>query len=76
MTIPQFMIDNPNWMNTPDVGETVFVQYAGQIHSTHNGIHLGRWLRDGAQIVPDPDAPAPVEEKPAEEAPQSGKAAA
>ena len=71
MTVPQFMTDNPNWMNTPDIGETVFVRFNDQVHPTRNGIHLGRWLREGGQLVPDPDAPAP-----AEEAPQSGKAEA
>ena len=73
MAVPQFMTDNPNWMNTPDIGEIVFVRFNDQVHSTRNGIHLGRWLREGGQLVPDPDAPA--EEKPAEEAPQSGKGA-
>jgi hypothetical protein len=68
MEYPQFMIDNPNWMNTPELPETVFVDIAGQVHPTTNGIHLDRWLRAGGQIVPAPDAtviaPVPIQEAP------------
>ena len=66
---PQFMIDNPNWMNTPDLGLWVFVRMpGGDVHPTLNGIHLERFLLEGGQVVPDPKAP--VEE----EAPAKGKA--
>ena len=54
MNRPQFMIDNPNWMNTPDLGEWVYVRYAGEVHRTTNGIHLERFLREGGQLIPDP----------------------
>ena len=54
MNKPQFMIDNPNWMNTPDLGEWVYVHYAGEVHRTINGIHLERFLREGGQLIPDP----------------------
>ena len=63
MNKPQFMIDNPNWMNTPELPDIVFVHLAGQIQPTRNGIHLDRFLRDGGQIVPDPDAPQPEVQK-------------
>lgn len=64
MKLPQFMIDNPNWMNTPDLGEVVYVNYAGTQHHTTNGIHLSRWLREGGQLVEPPEEEAPVEEAP------------
>ena len=54
MNKPRFMIDNPNWMNTPDLGEVVYVHYAGEVHRTTNGIHLERFLREGGQLIPDP----------------------
>lgn len=64
--MPQFMTDNPNWMNDSVLPETVFVQINGQVQPTTNGIHLDRWLHAGGQIVPAPDnttvAPVPVGE--------------
>ena len=62
MSKPQFMVDNPNWMNTPDLGLWVFVRMpGGDVHPTLNGIHLERFLLEGGQVVPDPNLP--VEEE-------------
>ena len=63
---PQFMIDNPNWMNTPDLGEWVHVRMpGGDVHPTTNGIHLERFLLEGGQVVEAHKEEVPAEEKPA-----------
>ena len=63
MDLPTFMLDEPNWMNAPELPETVFVNLGGTVHRTRSGIHLASWLRQGGQLVPDPEAPAKVVEE-------------
>ena len=49
----------PNWMNTSELPEPVQVDLGGIVHTTTNGIHLGRFLQSGGRVVDPPEEEAP-----------------